>query len=100
MEEGPKPFTPKESESIEEKKQRLMPIFQKSLDVFCNPEVSNWQGVITVNHREPDGMVELVSDLVCIEINKDGPTLAWIDEEGKQIASATMPWEEIIDAKI
>jgi len=87
-------------ESLEEKIERLRPIFERSFDVFCNPEASLWEGVITVNHRRPDGIVELVSDLVCVEISKDGPELAWIDDEGKLIASATMGWEEIINAKI
>jgi len=100
MEEGPKTFTPKELESVKETKERLTPIFQKSFDVFCNPDGDLWKGVITISYRRPDGIVELVSNLVCVEINKDGPKLAWIDDEGKLTVSATMEWEEIIDAKI
>lgn len=100
MEEGPKTFTPKESESIKEKRERLMPIFQESFDIFRNPDRDLWKGVLTISCRRPHGIVESVSNLVCVGINKGGPELAWVDDEGKLTASATMGWEEIVDARI
>lgn len=90
-------------ESLEERIKRLRPIFKESLGIFRNRKKDPWEGAITVSRRRSDGTVELINDLVCIGINEDGPDLAWIawiDDEGKPTASATMGWEEIIDVKI
>lgn len=88
-----------QKETPEKKIKRLRPVFESSLDVFNNPEISLWEGAITVTRRLSDGRMESVSSLVCVEINEDGPMLAGIDEEGEPTASATMLWKEIIDAK-
>lgn len=99
MEKGPKPFIPKESESIEEKKERLMPIFQESFDVFCNPDIDLREGALLVKRRRLDGAIEEIPNLVVVDINEDGPNLCGIDESGEPTASATMLWKEIINAK-
>jgi hypothetical protein len=89
----------KKKETIDQKKERLMPIFGKSLEVMNNPEMDLEDGIIVVTRERAGGKMETISDLMVMEINEDGPNLAMIDEERSPSASATMLWGEIVDAK-
>lgn len=86
-------------EEIERKKERLTPIFEKSENVFYNQERELKEGTLELIRKLKDGKIEKISGLVVVEINKDGPNLCGIDENGEPTASATMLWNEIIDAK-
>lgn len=89
----------KKKETIDQKKERLMLIFGKSLEVMNNPEMDLKEGIIIVTRERAGGKMETIPDLMVMEINEDGPNLAMIDEDGNPSASATMLWKEIIDAK-
>lgn len=90
---------PEREESLEQKIERLRPVFQRSFDVFQNPEKRLEEGALTITRRLPDGKMETLPLLVVVEINEDGPNLAGIDENGEPTSSATMPWSEIIDVR-
>ncbi|MFA5925405.1 MAG: hypothetical protein WC831_00560 [Parcubacteria group bacterium] len=79
--------------------EKIKLVFQESLEVFYNPEISLWEGAITVMRKRSDKRTETIDALVCVDMNEDGPDLAGIDEEGEPTASATMLWKEIADAK-
>ncbi len=79
-----------EKENLEQKIERLRPIFERSMEEGLT---------LTVTREIQDGKTETISNLVTLEINKDGPELAFVDEKGNPTASATMIWKEIIDAK-
>lgn len=86
-------------ETIEQKKERLMPIFSKSLEVMNNPELALEDGVLVVTRERDDGTQEKIHDLMVMEITEDGPNLATIDSDGNPSNSDTMLWQEIVDAK-
>jgi hypothetical protein len=79
-----------EKETLEQKIERLRPIFERSIEEGL---------MLTVTRELEGGKIETISDLITLEINEDGPELAFVDEEGNSTASATMLWKEIIDAK-
>lgn len=95
--ESPKNKSPERQETLQQKIERLRPAFQKSLEIYQNPDQRLEEGALTITRRLPDGKTEMLSSLVVVEINEDGPNLAGIDENGDPTASATILWEEIID---
>ena len=77
-------------ENLRQKIERLSPLFEKSIE----------EGVeLTITREIEGGKIESITGLVVLEINEDGPELAFLDEKGNLTSSATMLWEEIIDAK-
>jgi|GEM_PF-4434734 len=88
-----------EKESLENKIERLRPIFQKSFEVMMNPEMDLEEGIITVTRERKDGTFESIQDLMVMEMTEDGPNLAMIDDNGEPSVSATMLWSEITDVK-
>jgi len=97
--EKPQFNNPEREESLEQKIERLQPFFQKSLEVYLNPESRLEEGALTATRKLPGGKIETLQSLIVVEIDEDGPNLAGIDENGEPTSSATMLWEEIIDAK-
>jgi hypothetical protein len=84
-------FENKGKETLEQKIERLLPVFEKSMK----------EGLMLSVFREiQEGKIETISDLIVLEINNDGPELAFVDKEGNPTASATMLWEEIIEVKL
>lgn len=86
-------------ETLAQKIERLRPIFIKSLEVFADERRNLKEGALSITRIDVKGKKETVANLVVVDINDDGPELAGIDEEGNPTASATMLWEEIVDAK-
>lgn len=78
-------------ETLQEKTNRLRSIFENSLEE---------NRLLTVTREFSDGRRETISNLVVIEINEDGPELAFLDEEENYTASATMLWSEIAETTI
>jgi len=76
-------------EEIEKKKERLIPIFERSREFLEELEITR---------KRPDGRIEKLSGLVVMEINEDGPEVFWIDRNGDPTNSGTLLWIEIIDA--
>jgi hypothetical protein len=96
-EQFPSPESTKET--VEHKKERLMPIFSRSLEVMENTELDLEEGILVVTRERADGTREKITDLMVMEITEDGPNLAFIDSDGNPSNSATLLWREIIDAK-
>ncbi|OGL70530.1 hypothetical protein A3E96_04325 [Candidatus Uhrbacteria bacterium RIFCSPHIGHO2_12_FULL_46_13] len=87
-----------EGETLEQKKERLRPVFRRSLEVFQNPDRPLREGALTVT-REFNGEIETVPGLVVLDILDDAVELGGIEDDGEIGASAFMTWEEILDAK-
>ena len=100
MSEQPKfpEATQTEQETLEQKKERLVPIFKSSQEVFQNPDRSLREGAMTVTRRGREA-VETISGLVVLSFDDAAVELGGIEEDGEIGASAFMEWEEIIDAK-
>jgi hypothetical protein len=81
--EGPK-------ETLNEKIERLKPIFENSLETGS---------LLTVTRGITGEKKETIPDLAVVEINEDGPELAFLDRGGELTASATMLWTEILEAE-
>ena len=64
---------PEREEALDQKIERLRPIFQRSFDVYQNPEKSLEEGVLTITRRLPDGKMEELPSLVVVEMTEDGP---------------------------
>lgn len=75
-------------ESIEAKKERLLPIFRESFE----------QNLPLAFTRRREGGDERIEGLVVWSMNEDGPELCVLDADGQPGPSATMLWSEIIDA--
>lgn len=73
-------------------------MFERSLEVFQNPDQSLRDGALTVT-RKFEGEIETVPWLVVLDILDDAVELGGIEEDGEIGASAFMTWEEIVDAK-
>lgn len=82
-------FESPQKETLKEKIERLRPVFENSMET---------ESLLTVTRELPSGEKETIPGLVTVEINEDGPELAFLDEEGNFTASATMLWQEIIEA--
>ncbi|KKU47663.1 hypothetical protein A3H10_03120 [Candidatus Uhrbacteria bacterium RIFCSPLOWO2_12_FULL_46_10] len=98
MGERPKTLDMPEGETLEQKKERLRPVFRRSLEVFQNPDRPLREGALTVT-REFNGEIETVPGLVVLDILDDAVELGGIEDDGEIGASAFMTWEEILDAK-
>jgi hypothetical protein len=90
---------PKKKETIEQKKERLTPIFDKSFEVMRSPEMDLEEGILEVTRELQNGKLETIGELMVMEMTEDGPNLARIDENGDPSSSATMLWKELVDAK-
>ncbi len=85
-------------ESMEQKKERLLPSFLRSQEVFRNPERPLREGAVTVQ-IEQGGEKRTVSGLVAMEIFDDGIELGTIEDDGEIGPSGVLGWEDIIDVK-
>ena len=72
---------PPEEESFDQKKERLRPVFQRSLGVFQNPDRSLRDGALVVTRRFR-GEIETVPRLVALDILDDAVELGGIEEDG------------------
>jgi hypothetical protein len=88
-----------ERETIEQKKERLGPTLERSLDVFRNPEKPLREGALIVIRRGENGEETAVSGLVAMEIRDEDVEFGAIEDDGEIGASGFMGWDEVIDAK-
>lgn len=75
-----------------------MPVFERSLEVFRNPDRTLRDGALAVT-RKFSGELETVPGLVVLDILGDAVELGGIEEDGEIGASAFMTWEEIVDVQ-
>jgi len=85
-------------ETLEQKKERLRPVFQRSLEFLQDPNKSLWDGALIVVRRLPHEF-ESVPGLVVLDIRDDGIELGHIEEDEEIGSRVFMTWEEIVDAK-
>lgn len=89
----------KTKETIDQKKERLMPVFQASADAFNDREQPIEKARISVTRERANGELQTIDGLVVFLVNEDGPKMAFVSDDGEPTASATMLWSEIVDAK-
>jgi len=93
-------FPERPKETIDQKKERLMPVFQAALDIFNDREQPIEKARINVTRERANGQLQTIEGLVVFFVNGDGPEMAFVDDNGEPTASATMLWSEIVDAKL
>jgi hypothetical protein len=94
----PGEFLP-EQETIELKKERLKPLFEKSLDVWRNPDRPLREGALTVVQRLGSGEEHDISNLIAMTVEDDAVEFGMIDDGGEIGDSAYISWDTIVDAK-
>ncbi|MBI4262065.1 hypothetical protein HY624_00895 [Candidatus Uhrbacteria bacterium] len=76
-------------ESIEARRERLMPILRESFEGNLP---------LRVTRKKGEGE-ETIDDLVVCGVNEDGPEFCILEADGLPGPSATMLWSEIIDVQ-
>jgi|SRR3989339_264063 len=86
-------------ETVEQKKERLMPILRGSLEVWNDGERPLSEGSLTFVQLLKDGREQVVPNMIVVSIEDGDVELCVIEEDGGSGDSAYMTWGSIVDAR-